>query len=707
MPFLRNCKRNPFARLLLFYMAGIASAPFLLGLGGWIWFPLALTGLTGILFFPAFLNRNFQTGWKSGLCAFLLLYSVGVYSFSSNTHVIEKAAILPADRIVYRLRILSIPEKCDGNTRAVARILSTQSRCDSLISIKIRLYFTAANRHVPVPGEEILAHISLNSIAPPGNPNEFNFAGYLATRHIYGQAYAGPGDWKTCGVVSNTLPALSCRFRNALMRCYQKAPMDPGSRALLTALTLGYREDVDTATEAAFSRAGVMHIMALSGFNVGMIASVILFLAGGFRKKTPGVTAIIFTLLVVWSFVLVTGMSPSVTRAAVMISLGLTGLVTRQHVNTANVLFASAFLMLAVSPRMLFDAGFQLSFAAVGGILMSEALHLRSVFLRLPLIARVWQLFILSCAAQLATLPFTLYYFHQFPLYFWLTNLYVVPLVSVIICIGMLLLILCWWNVAVAALGKGLGLLLKWLVVSVSLPEHLPGSLISRIFITPGQAFFLAVVVVFLIAWFAERKLVLLQISLSGLLIFQSMGIFRHMRNERQKFFMVASVRHTTALLFVNGRNSALFLDPGKPADDKSISYALDGFLLSRGLRLTFFAADSSISMPSGGPCPGLYFREESKGGNIQIGFNHKKILLLRDNGVKKYSVDSALQVDCLIISNGMKLPPDRILQDIQPSLVILDSSMPVRQQKKWISALAKKGIHCHCVSGQGYFLDE
>jgi len=571
------------------------------------------------------------------------------------------------------------------------------------------LYFTAANKTFPAPGEEILVHTSLMSVAPPGNPNEFNYAAYLATRHIYRQAYAGPGEWKSCGLVRNSVPAISCRFRNTLMRCYKKSSLDPGYVALLTALTLGYREDVDAATEAAFSRAGVMHIMALSGFNVGMIASVILFVAGGFRKnRKPATAGWLLTLLVVWLFVLVTGLSPSVTRAAVMISIGLSGLVARQRVNTANVLFASAFIMLAISPCMLFDAGFQLSFAAVGGILMSETLQLRTMFARFPLFAKVWQLFILSCAAQLATLPFTLHYFHQFPLYFWLTNLYVVPLVSVIICVGMLFLILSWWGLAVAALGKVLGLLLKTLVFSVSLPEHLPYSLIDRIYITPGQAVCLALLVIFIAAFLTGRKLVMLHFMLAVLLLFQGMGIFRHLRNERQKLFMVASVRHTTALLFANGRHSCLLLDPRLPPENNAISYALGGFLLARGLHPEFFGADTAGSLSSkNDPIPGLTYRTGWRGSNVLIGYNGMKIILLRDGNIARYKADNQIHVDYLVVSKGMKLPPDKVLHDIFPGTVILDASVPSWQQKSWLATLASRGITCYTVPASGAFLTE
>jgi len=278
----------------------------------------------------------------------------------------------------------------------------------------------------------------------------------------------------------------------------------------------------------------------------------------------------------------------------------------------------------------------------------------------------------------------------------------------VIICIAMVFLALSWWGIAVSVLGKALGLLLKMLFFSVSLPEHLPGSLIGRIYITPLQAFCLALLVLFLAAFVATHRPLFLRFIVYGLICFQCLGIVHHVQHERQKIFMVASVRRTTVLIFAEGRHSWLVIDPFKPSEDKALSYSLDGFFLSRGLQPEFIDAGDSGKLPLRSDlCPGLTCRGDWRGSNLLIGFNGKKIMLLRDNRFARYRVGHPLQVDFLVISKGMRLSPEKVLEEVDPAMVVLDASVTYRQQERWIRALAPAGIPVHSVPAKGAFLDE
>ncbi len=159
---------------------------------------------------------------------------------------------------------------------------------------------------------------------------------------------------------------------------------------------------------------------------------------------------------------------------------------------------------------MLSDVSFQLSFAAVAGILVYQPYMNSLLTFKISFINKIWQLFSLSCAAQLATFPLTIFYFHQFPVYFWLTNLYVVPLVSVIICIAGAYLALAWIKPVAFLVSKILAVLLKTLLLSVTVVEKLPFSMISGVYISGVQAallmlmiFMLALVILFKkVRWF-------------------------------------------------------------------------------------------------------------------------------------------------------------------------------------------------------------
>jgi competence protein ComEC len=495
------------------------------------------------------------------------------------------------------------------------------------------------------------------------------------------------------------IPALACRMRNKLLACYGRAGLSPEQEALLAALTLGYREDVDASTEKAFSRAGVMHIMALSGFNVGILAAVLLFLLGGFRNRNSHrFPSIAITLSLIWSFAFVTGMSPSVTRAAVMISLTLSGSSIRYRVHTPNILLASGFIMLSVSPQMLFDAGFQLSFAAVAGIVLFEPTLNRLLKTRFKIVARIWQLFALSCAAQLATLPLTLMYFHQFPLYFWLTNLYVVPLVSVIIVMGMVFLLCCWWYPVSLLLGKLLGMLLNHLLFSVTLTEHLPGALIGPVHITCIQAVLLAGVIFCLALYLKKNSHVLLRLVLAGGILFQAHGIFMQMEWEGQRIFMIPYAKKLPVVLFVTGRKAVLYTDSVSQASRAALSRALDGFYLSRGIR-PLTATGAGVLQPGSGSFP--------QPENYLFDFHGMKVLWLRNNKIATGRKGSGPTPDFLVISKGCRLDAALVLKVLPARQVVLDGSASMWQCDQWEKVCMGCGVPCHAVPRQGAYVYE
>ena len=306
-------------------------------------------------------------------------------------------------------------------------------------NMKVLLYISVdSNGCLPPPGSKLVLLTALKNIPGPSNPEEFDYRKYLSIRHIYKQSFI-------------TLPSRLCRdmgdpvgvvprsrMRNRLLRLFRDIGLEPAYFGLVSALTLGYREDVDASTKKAFTQAGVMHIMALSGFNVGIIALVLGFILGVFDKNPAGKYAkTLIILLFLWLFAVITGLSPSVTRATVMISCVMTGRLFNRRVNTYNILFVSAFLLLTFCPGMISDVSFQLSFTAVLGILVYQpVLSSWVTFKNSRDSAGSGNYLLFPVRHSWATFPLSLFYFHQFPVYFWLTNLYVVPLVSVIICVA-------------------------------------------------------------------------------------------------------------------------------------------------------------------------------------------------------------------------------------------------------------------------------
>lgn len=701
MPLLPILRKSPFSRLIFLYAAGIAFAECIRS------YPLpvdclffVVVSLWFILWMIIRAHTNLNTGWIAGTLVALLVFSCGMWAAEIDFKREERSESLTEKFSVYRTRIIDIPEDEKHDVRAVARILEIKT-AEGWIrqNMKVLLYFAYDSVNMPLPGSELIIRAALRKIPPPANPDEFNYQKYLAIHHIYRQAFVTP---RRGG--GDPVRVSPCRMRNQLLRSFRKLELEPAYFGLVSALTLGYKEDVDAATKKAFTQAGVMHIMALSGFNVGIIALVLGFIFGIFDTNPAGKYAkTLIIILFLWLFAIVTGLSPSVTRATVMVSFVLTGRLFHRHINTYNILFVSAFLLLTFSPGMLSDVSFQLSFAAVGGILVYQPLMNNLFTFRIPLINKIWQLFTLSCAAQLATFPLTLFYFHQFPVYFWLTNLYVVPLVSVIICIAGFYLAVAWLKPAVLLAGKILAFLLKTLLVSVSAVEKLPFSMISGVYINSAQAALLMLVVLIFAIAILFKAAKWFPVLIILLIAFEWIHLVHAKQIAHQQKGIISALKGSAAISFISGRKAVLLVNEGKRPEQKDLMYAFGNYWTRHGVSPPVISLDSLPSeLCRGFSIPGLYCRPMWRGNNILITFNEQRIILLQDDGFYRFSSNKSIQADVIVITGSVSVRPEMIAKEIHSKGVVLAG--PIRKSKirDWKRECAKHGLACYVVQERG-----
>jgi len=260
-------------------------------------------------------------------------------------------------------------------------------------------------------------------------------------------------------------------------------------------------------------------------------------------------------------------------------------------------------------------------------------------------------LFSLSCAAQLATLPLSLFYFHQFPVYFWLTNLYVVPLVSVIICISGFYLAIAWIKPIALLAGKILAGLLKILLLSVTVVEKLPFSMIFPIYISEVQAALLMLMIFSLPVLISTRKSFWFPILLVFLIVFEGINIRHSKQLSDQKAGVITTVRRTTAISLISGKKAILLID-GKGPDQENLDFAFGNYWIKHGIYPVIVSTDSLEPVHcSGLAVPGLYCRPLWRGNNLLISFNDQRLLWLRDDNFYHYRSMTPLKADVVIIS--------------------------------------------------------
>ncbi len=284
------------------------------------------------------------------------------------------------------------------------------------------LLYLAKDSGIKIPqyGDKIIFSNNLQQIKNSGNPGAFDYARYSAFHQLFHQGYFKKNDWhliehtKLAGYKSYVFD-LREKIKNII---YTYIPGDD-EKAIAVALLIGYKVDLDKDLVQAYSNAGVVHLIAISGLHMGIIYSILFWL---FTKiplvKRSKKTRLVLILLCLWAFALLTGASGSVLRSAFMFSFIATGMAFNKKSSIYNSMAASAFLLLCYNPFLLWDVGFQLSYFAVLGIVISQSYIAKWFYFKNRFVNAVWQLSSVSLAAQLFTFPICMYYFHQLPLLF-------------------------------------------------------------------------------------------------------------------------------------------------------------------------------------------------------------------------------------------------------------------------------------------------
>jgi len=391
--------------------------------------------------------------------------------------------------------VLEKPEEKKNSFKSILKITAVYSNDSIFVADETVLaYFEKDDAAKNLkPGQTLLFQKVPEMIRNNGNPYEFDYKGYLARKKIFRSIYLAKADWKLSELRKFSAKIIAEQTREKLLAIYRSQKLGENETAILSALTLGYKRGLDPETKRIFSSAGAMHVLAVSGLHVGIVFGVFILFFGFLRKQKFGkFIFIILAILILWSYAFITGLSPSVMRAATMFSLVVIATNVNRRASIYNSLAASALLLLIINPNNLFEVGFQLSYAAVFGIvyLQPKIEYLWPV--QNKLLRFFWTLLTVSIAAQVATFPITSFYFNQFPLYFWISNLVVIPAAFILIALGITLLAFS----TAPFLGPFLAFATKWVIKLVytflSRIEDLPFS-VQEINLTKTELIFLLI----------------------------------------------------------------------------------------------------------------------------------------------------------------------------------------------------------------------
>ncbi|MCK5776729.1 MAG: ComEC/Rec2 family competence protein, partial [Bacteroidales bacterium] len=385
--------------------------------------------------------RQYSLRFVNGIFITILFFLFGYQLLWVKTDLHSSQHYSKIDSVSHLLISVNSPftekEKTYKTVGKVLAVYQNGSETAIVASGKLLLYFSKQDFPTLEYGDELLITNKLQPIMGYGNPNEFDYAAYLKQQNIYHQMYLRPTDWiKTVHNSANEIMRLSYHLRDILLNILIDFNFSKDEFAVASAILLGYDDYLDQDLRQLYSGSGAMHILCVSGLHVGIIFLIFNTLLLFIKKyKYGNIIHAILMIFIIWVYALVTGLSPSVFRSATMFSFITLGGILNRRTSTYNSLAASAFVLLISNPYLLFHIGFQLSYMAVLSILFIQPYLSKLVDSKWLFLRKSRDLIAVSIAAQLGTFPLAIYYFHQFPNYFILTNLLVIPL-SFIILIG-------------------------------------------------------------------------------------------------------------------------------------------------------------------------------------------------------------------------------------------------------------------------------
>jgi competence protein ComEC len=555
-------------------------------------------------------------------------------------------------------------------------------------------------------GDFILLNAGFTGISDNSNPHAFNYSAYLKNRGVTHRVFAEPHDWTRINLrPTGFFRRVAFQLRDRLLNILRENHVEGKEFAVASALLLGYVNDLDAGLRKDYAATGAMHILSVSGMHVGIIYIFLEFMLGFLNRSKPGRFAKAVILLVfIWFYALLTGLSPCVLRSAAMLSLPILGKSLNRSPDMFNIIAASVIFILAMDPFLVTDLGFQLSYLAVIGIVILYKpiydLYVTSAWLP----DKIWSILAISIAAQLATLPITLYTFHQFPNYFMLTNIFVVPLSSLIIYAGIFVLAIGTVPIVSILSAKALIFMVWLLNTIIHFIEELPFSTIKGIFISTPEMLLLYFIIGtgFLFLTLRRTFFLWLFLVVSIALVMSVAGSgFDRLRSTR---FLVFNAPHA-ALYEFSVQNRAVIFYNTRPLRDWTVQKFNQDIstadLDAHGIKYRRYCwtgstnaqrEEASIFMPV------IHYGNFFQFGSHRVGILNKKF----PRGFRHCT-----RVEYLIISGNPNITIADAVRVFHPRKIIIDATNSRYRTVKWMSEAAKLAVSCHAVTIHGAFEKE
>jgi competence protein ComEC len=509
------------------------------------------------------------------------------------------------------------------------------------------------------------------------NPNQFDYGKYLYNKSIFAQIYANNNTIKISNKFDKNIWYYSDRLRNKIITNLEKNNFSNVDLQVVSALILGQQQDISKEILKDYQYAGAIHILSVSGLHVGFILLFITFLLKPLSKNKLGNTVrlliIIFSL---WGFAILAGLSPSVVRSVTMFSFVALGMYLKRSTNIFHTLLVSMFLILFFQPSFLFDVGFQLSYISLFFILWLQPLLSGLWEPKNKIMTYFWDILTVSFAAQIGAFPLSIYYFHQFPGLFFITNLVIIPFLVVIMGLGVFVMVMAAFDFVPMVTMKSLEFSICFLNKIINWVASFEQFIIKDIPINWQSLFCLYLLIIAGIVVLKKLTYPKIVFALFSLLLFQSTLIVTRWDIHNQKEWIVFNSWKNTLITERYGNNVTVICN-------ESIQNKI---ATNASLKSYLVANNSNLRMIK--KIENLYC------------FEDKKILVIDSFGI--YSKE--IIADIIILRQSPKINLERLIELNHPKLIVADASNYRTNVQLWKAVCIKKKIPFHATAEKGFY---
>lgn len=527
-----------------------------------------------------------------------------------------------------------------------------------------------------IVGNSIKIQTILKQNKPSKNPNQFDYSKYLADKQIYAQIYCQKKEISVSKTVQKDIWYYCAKLHSRIISNLEKSKFNTAEMNVALALILGQQQEISQNIIQDYQYSGATHILSVSGLHVGFIMLFITFILRPIPNTRKGSFLKLASILIsLAGFAIISGLSPSVLRSVVMFSFVAIGSHLRRNGNIYHTLLVSILLILIFEPYFLFDVGFQLSYIALFFILWLHPI-LKNIYKpKHKIIIYIWEALTVSFAAQIGTLPLCLYYFHQFPGLFFVTNIIILPVLSFIMIAGIVVMIIAIFTspplFMIMIFEKSIYLLNFMIHAVASVDSFVIRDISFNLYHLWAFSFFIICTVV----WIKKPSFNKLTLVLVSIISIQLAFIFTKAETETEEELIVYNEKKNTIISERLGRNIVFY---SRNIIDKNMNKRnINSYLVGNSITLSKIKEIKNV----------LYFK-------------NTKILII--DSTKAFS--EKIQPDILIITQTSRINLDRLLLHIHPKIVIADGSNSNSIQKYWRNSCLKKNIPFHSTKEKGYY---